>query len=318
MTKLNLGTIFHLAWKVLGYLPGPLVRGAFNVAADITWLRRTAGVQQMERNFARVRPGISAGNLRKLSRAGMRSYMRYYAETFTLRFATRDQIDARVRLVGYSEVSKHRDDGRSIVVALSHLGNWDLAGAFAGLRIMPVLTVAERLEPPELFEEFLDFRQKLGMRILALGDDGVFPELIRGARSGPYLVCLLADRDLTAKGVEVDLFGSRARVAGGPAALAVATGAPLVSAGIHYERLSPGLRRRAGTPWGVVVEFTTVEPPPTELPRKERLQHYTQGWVDVVSGAIARHPEDWHMLQKVFIADLDPVRYARTVSGENA
>lgn len=317
MTKLNVGTLFHLAWKVLGHLPGPLVRGIFAVAADVTWLRRTAGVKQLERNYARVRPGMDERRLRQLSRAGMRSYMRYYAEAFTLRAATHDQIDARVRMVGFSALSDHRDAGRSVVAALGHLGNWDLAGAFSGLRLMPVLTIAERLEPPKLFEEFLEFREQLGMKILALGDDGVFSQLMRGAKSGPWLICLLADRDLTANGIEVDMFGERARVAAGPAALAAATGAPLVSVAIHYERLSSGLRRRAGTPWGIVIEFMTIEPPAPQMPRKDRLQYYTQAWVDSLSQTIARHPEDWHMLQKVFIADLDPTRYAQTVSGEN-
>lgn len=315
--KIDSGALFHLAWKVLKRLPGPVVRGAFAFAADLTWLGRTDGVKQLERNYARVRPELDRRGLRKLSRAGMRSYMRYYAEAFTLPSASKDQIEARVRLEGYDVIEEHQRAGRSVVAALGHMGNWDLAGAYAGLFIMPVLTVAERLEPEELFEEFLGFRQGLGMKILALGDDGVFSSLLRGARDGGWVICLLSDRDLTSKGIEVDLFGERARVAAGPAALAASTGAPLSAVGIRYERLSGERRRRARSPWGIVVSFTEIDPAPADTPRKELVGYYSQAWVDVLGRAISSHPQDWHMLQKVFIADLDPVRYARTVSGEN-
>ena len=317
MTRLDSGAVFRVAWKVLGRLPGPLVRGAFNLAADLTWLRRTGGVQQLEANYARARPDLDDRGLRTLSRIGMRSYMRYYAEAFTLPGTRTEQIEARVRLVGFETIEEHRDAGRTVVAALGHMGNWDLAGAYAGSFIMPVLTVAERLKPEALFEEFLSFREGLGMKILALGDDGVFSSLLRGARDGGWFVCLLSDRDLTSKGIEVDLLGQRARVAAGPGALAASTGAPLVTVGIHYERLTGERRRRARTPWGVVIEFTPVEPAPTGTPRKELVGYYTQAWVDALGSVIEQHPQDWHMLQKVFIADLDPARYARTVSEES-
>jgi len=158
----------------------------------------------------------------------------------------------------------------------------------------------------------LAFRNSLGIEILALGDGDVFRELMRGARGPGKLIPLLADRDLTARGVEVDLFGERARVAAGPAALAVSTGAPLLTASIRYERLTGPRRRAAGTPWGIVIRFFPQVAVPDGVPRSERVAAVTQAWVDHLEEAIAADPEDWHMLQKVFVADLDPDRYART------
>lgn len=308
------GRLFEIAWNVLPRLPRPVVRWVFAAAADVAWLVRPAGVRRLEANYARVRPGQSRRALRRLSRAGMRSYMRYYAEAFTLRGMTPEQIEARVRLADAEHVFAARDAGRSVVGALGHLGNWDLAGAYAGSHIMPVTTVAERLEPPHLFEEFLAFRQDLGMEILALGDDGVFQSLLRAVRATPpRLVPLLADRDLAASGIEVDMFGRRARVAAGPAALSVATGAPLVPISLFYERLTGDRRRRAGSPWGIVIRFHPEVTTDPALSRKERTAAATQGWVDALTGAIAEKPEDWHMLQHVFVEDLDPERYARTL-----
>ena len=306
------GKAFTVAWRTAPKVPDPILRGLFTAVADVTWLLHGGGVRQLEKNLARVRPGLRPRELRRLSRAGMRSYMRYYREAFTLPAWTPEQVAARVRVVDEHNVRDHLDGERSPVLALSHQGNWDLAGAWATRHLATVLTVAERLEPEELFQEFLAFRTGIGLEILALGDGDVFRDLVRGARRPGRVIPLLADRDLTARGVEVDLFGRRARVAAGPAALAVTTGAPLVPAGIYYERLRGARRRAAGTPWGLVIRFFPRVEIPAEVPRSERVAVATQGWVDALAVAIREHPQDWHMLQKVFVEDLDPERYART------
>ncbi|OLT53051.1 phosphatidylinositol mannoside acyltransferase [Cellulosimicrobium sp. CUA-896] len=309
---IDTGRAFTFAWRHAHQVPEPLLRGVFTAVADVAWLLRGGGVRQLEKNLARVRPGLTPRALRRLSRAGMRSYMRYYREAFTLPAWTPEQVRARVRLVGYDNLTAHLDGDRSPVLALSHQGNWDLAGAYATPNIAPVLTVAERLEPEELFQEFLSFRTSIGIEILALGDGDVFRDLVRGARRPGRIIPLLADRDLTARGVEVEMFGRRARVAAGPAALAVSTGTPLIPAGIYYERLRGARRRAAGTPWGLVIRFFPRVQPPADVPRSEQVAAMTQGWVDALSVAIREHAEDWHMLQKVFVEDLDPERYART------
>ncbi|MBD8077925.1 phosphatidylinositol mannoside acyltransferase [Cellulosimicrobium arenosum] len=317
---LDTGKAFTFAWRNARRVPDPLLRGLFTAVADVAWLVHGGGVRQLEANLARVRPGLRPRELRRLSRAGMRSYMRYYREAFTLPAATPEQIAARVRVEGEADLREHLRGGRSPVLALSHQGNWDLAGAYATRHLAPVLTVAERLEPEELFQEFLAFRTSIGLEILALGDGDVFRDLVRGASRPGRMIPLLADRDLTARGVEVDLFGTRARVAAGPAALAVSTGTPLLPVGIHYERLRGARRRAAGTTWGIVIRFFPRIEIPAGVTRSERVAAATQGWVEVLSGAIREHPEDWHMLQKVFVEDLDPARYARTrsVAGEAA
>jgi KDO2-lipid IV(A) lauroyltransferase len=122
--------------------------------------------------------------------------------------------------------------------------------------------------------------------------------LARRLRAGG-LVCLLCERDLTGSGVEVEFFGEPARMAGGPAALAVHTGAALMPVTLWY----------SGRYWGAQIH------PEIDVPsggdRPEMVTAMTQELARVFEGAIVRHPEDWHMLQKVFVADLDPDRLAR-------
>lgn len=312
--RIDVARLYTFAWRHAPKIPEPVLRAAFTAVADLTWLRRTEGVRRLEANYARVRPDLDGPELRRLTRAGMRSYMRYFREAFTLQGATPQQVTARVRVEGYENVGGPVADGQGVSLALAHLGNWDLAGAYATPHIAPVLTVAERLEPEELFVEFVEFRRSIGIDVLPLGDPDVFRNLVRGASKGGTIVPLLADRDLTASGVEVDLCGHRARVAAGPAALALAAKVPLVPVGITYEPLTGERRRAAGTAWGIVIRFYPAVPVPDDsgLHRKERVARMTQGWVDAIAVTLQESTQDWHMLQRVFVDDLDAERYART------
>ena len=167
--KVDVARLYAFAWRVAGRVPGPVLRGACTVAADVTWLRRTGGVVQLEKNLARVRPDLDPRALRRLSRAGMRSYMRYFGEAFTLGSLSRDaDRRPRPRRRRGEPAAVHRQRaGRSS----SRWGTWATGtwpGAWATRAIAPVTTVAERLEPEELFQEFVAFRESIGLTIFPL------------------------------------------------------------------------------------------------------------------------------------------------------
>ena len=242
----------------------------------------------------------------------MRSYMRYFYEAFALAGMSEEQILARVRADMPPRV--HADLRRgSIVLAVGHMGNWDLVGAWACRRLATVLTVAERLEPADLFDQFVAFRERLGMRILGQGrGERVFDRLVAAAQDGgPYVIPLLADRDLSASGLEVDLCGHTARFAAGPAALAQRLDLPLYVAGMHYEALAGERRRAAGSRWGLVLTLREVPRPPGPG-GPELVVAHTRAWAAAMGPLLAEHAVDWHMLQPVFDADLDHERLARS------
>lgn len=320
MRGVDPGRLVLMAFRFVGRAPEWLSRGLMLVAADVAWLRHGGGVRQLEANLRVARPDASPRELRRLSRGGMRTYLRYFAEAFVLPRLTAEQIDARVRALGTEPLLVECGNGRPVVLALGHQGNWDLAGAWATVHLAPATTVAERLNPPEVYEEFRRMREAVGMTVIPL-DEGqdVFRQLMRACRQGDVLVPLVADRDLTARGVEVDLLGQRARMAAGPAALGIAAGAIVVPTTIRHERLHGSRRRTAGSPWGVVVTFHPPLRPPDGMSRAEQVTAMTQAWADVLSADVARYPTHWHMLQKVFVVHLDPARYAATVAaGESA
>jgi KDO2-lipid IV(A) lauroyltransferase len=74
---------------------------------------------------------------------------------------------------------------------------------------------------------------------------------------------------------------------------------------LHYERLPAGAPAR----WGVVVTFHPEVVPP-EGERSEQLATMTQACAVALESGIREHPQDWHMLQRVFVADLVPVATA--------
>ncbi|MFV0426905.1 MAG: phosphatidylinositol mannoside acyltransferase [Beutenbergiaceae bacterium] len=307
---MNSGKLFLLAWRVIPRLPDAVVRGIFCAAAVIAHALRIPAVRQLELNLSRVVPERSSASLRRLTRAGMRSYMRYYGEAFQLPGLSQSQIAARVRAVGIEPLLADLAAGRPAVGALTHSGNWDLAGAWFAQQHGRLLTVAETLEPEELFQQFLSFRRNLGMQIVPFARGaGVFGTLLKQLRPPVPFVPLLADRDLSREGVDVAALGTRMRVAAGPAALAIAGKAALYSVHIRYERLYGDRRKRAGSPWGIVITFSApiaAVPGPSQA----AVSTMTQAWVDDQMLHIRATPQDWHMLQKVFIADLDPDRLA--------
>jgi lauroyl/myristoyl acyltransferase len=294
---------YFAGWRAVRLLPEPLAYGLFTLIADVAWWRHGKGVRRLEANLARAVPGAGPDELRRLSREGMRSYLRYWCDAFRMPSWSPERILGSCRLLDEERVRPLFESGRGVVVAMAHQGNWDHAGAWSTLDLAKVTTVAERLQPEELFDQFVAYREHLGMEILPLTGSGrnVFGTLMRRVRAGGF-VPLLCERDLTDQGVPVTLLGEPARMAAGPAALAIATKAPLIPLNIYYERLPRGSVAR----WGVVLQTHPVVPIPAGGSRAEQIQTMMQACADVIGEGIRQHPQDWHMLQRVFEADLEP------------
>src|SRR5262249_1540417 len=182
---------------------------------------------QVERNLRRVHGSDYGGAaLRRDVSATFDSYGRYFFELFRLPTYSREHVVEHHRCLGIEQVRASVDgERRGAVLALPHLGNWDFAGAWLAGQDFTVTVVAEPLEPPELYDWFVATRAHLGMRVIPLSPTAG-TEVLQALRANE-VVCLLADRDLTGDGVEVEFFGERTTLPGGPAMLALRSGAPL-------------------------------------------------------------------------------------------
>ncbi|WP_406043594.1 phosphatidylinositol mannoside acyltransferase [Micromonospora sp. NBC_00898] len=291
---MNLTELGYVAgWRLVRALPRPVVAAAFRAGADRAARNPGGGTARLRANLRRVvGPDLPEAELDDLVRRGLRSYARYWMEAFRLPALSRRQILAGFRLDGQEKLAADVAAGRGAVVALPHAGNWDAAGAWVAATGWPITTVAERLKPEGVYERFLAFRQGLGMEILPTrgGDRPTFDVLVDRVRAGA-VVPLLADRDLSARGVEVDFFGGRTRMPAGPALLALRTGAPLYVASLWYE---------ADTACASL-EGPLELPDPDSGPLDQRVRMLTQRIADGLAAGIARHPEDWHMLQRMWL-----------------
>ncbi len=289
---------FGVGWMLVCRVPESWARAAFMLGADLTWRRRGHGVQVLEGNLRRV-IGTDDGELRKLSRKVVRSYARYYLEDFRLHVIPRDRLlGSGLHVEGADNLERslqYLRNGRGVIYALPHMGNVEQAGAWviangAG----SFTTVAERLALEPLYERWLKFRQGLGFEVVpTTGGPRPFGVLAQRLRAGK-LVCMLADRDLSDTGVEVDFFGEKALMAAGAAVLAMRTGAALMPASCWFV---------GDTEWGVRVHDEI--PVPERGSPKEKVAEMMQQLAVAFEHAIKAHPEDWHMLQRVFVADLD-------------
>lgn len=285
---------YLLGWTIVRKMPEGAARMIFTGIADRTWRRRGRGVRQLEKNLSRVLGKDAVDDeVRRLSKKAMRSYLRYWMEAFRLPEFSRDRIVSGMRISGHEKLFAMLESGRGAVAALPHMGNYEQAGAWMVHMGQPITTVVERLEPESLFKRFTAFRESLGFEILAhAGSEGTaFARLARRLREG-RLVCLVADRDLTERGIEVEFFGRPARMPPGPAALAVQTGAALLPVTLWYE----------GQHWGARVHEEIQVP--DEGDKRSKIQAMTQQLAYAYEKSIAAHPEDWHMLQRIWVEDL--------------
>jgi KDO2-lipid IV(A) lauroyltransferase len=285
---------FAAGWAAVKALPEPLVAAGFRAAADRAGRRGGKGATRLRANLRRVVPTATDAELAALTRRGLRSYARYWQEAFRLPVIGPDRIRTGTDFRGADVLDKAIADGRGVICALPHMGNWDAAGVWLVDHGARFTTVAERLRPESLYERFVAYREGLGMEVVPLtgGDRPPADVLAERLRAGG-VVCLLGDRDLTRRGVDVTFFGETARMPAGPALLAATTGAALLPVGLWF----------TPTGWAVRVH-PAVELPGERL--RDRVTAATQALADVFATEIAGRPEDWHMLQRLWVADLDP------------
>jgi len=277
---------YFAGWRIVRSLPEEFAYRLFERIGSIALSRNGSSMKRLRSNLSRVRPEKSGQEMDQLLQQAMSSYMRYWCDTFRSPDWSRDRIAQTVTVEREELLTEPMKNGTGVVVALPHAGNWDHAGSYFCGMGFPLVTVAERLKPEALFNKFLEYRQNIGMEVLAL-DSRSMATLLKRAREGA-LIALVADRDLSKSGVDVSFFGYPARMPAGPALLAVRTGIPLITAFVSY------------TAAGIHIELNSVDIP-TEGSESERISTVVQKCADLFAKGISSAPQDWHMLQRIWI-----------------
>lgn len=283
----DLSVIAYFAgWRIVRWLPEKTAYNFFDFVADRVSSKNGKSFQRLTSNLLRVAPNLSVVEFKKLAKAGMRSYLRYWCDTFRSPDWDTQRIQSTVTINDAELLLEPVRSRRGVVVALPHAGNWDHAGSYFCSLGIPLVTVVERLKPERLFEKFLEYRQEIGMEALPL-DGRVMGTLASRLREGK-LVALIADRDLSRSGVDVRFFDGTARMPAGPALLALRTGADLITAFVSY------------TAKGIHIDFRKVQIASGET-ESEQVAKTVQLCADNFAAGIMEHPQDWHMLQRIWV-----------------
>lgn len=282
-------------WQFVQYLPEKQARRLFESFGNRAWLSDGRSIRRLRANLDRATAfALRADELEDLTRQTVRNYSRYWCDVFRMPRWSPQMVQERTQVFEAQPLYDALESGRPIVAALPHMGNWDLCGLWFTQQFRPITSVAERLNPESLFDRFVAFRNSLGIEIFAHhSTPDLYQRLVDAAKRG-RLVALIADRDLSKLGVDVDFFGAPTKMPAGPAALTIDTDAVFLPVSLWH---------RGETVYGQPFEAIPV---PSKGERPEKIAQMTQQMATVFEAAISAHPSDWYMLQRVWADPLLP------------
>jgi KDO2-lipid IV(A) lauroyltransferase len=284
--KDNLSAYAYFAgWRIVRWLPERTAYRLAYAVADFLTKRNGKNVSRLRSNLQRTQPNMTELDSDQLVFNAMRSYMRYWCDTFRFPDWSTQRVRETVTVKNEHLLLDAIAAKTGVIVCLPHAGNWDHAGAYFCHKGIHLVTVAEHLKPEKLFLKFLSYRQAMGMEVLPL-DGRVLGTLAQRLRQGA-LVALVADRDLSRSGIDVTFFGGPARMPAGPALLAMKTSAPLITAFVSY------------TDSGIHIDFNEVAIPNSGSD-EDRVLEIVQRMAKRFEDGISVHPQDWHMLQRIW------------------
>ena len=279
--------LYLFAWKVIGVLPEKSAYKLANVISDRVYSKNGKGVKRLRSNYRRVMPNISERQLDELTKDGMRSYLRYWFDTFRLNKWSKARIIETTFVVRENLLRDPIATKEGCIIALPHAGNWDHAAAYFCSTGITLTAVVEKLKPEAIFKKFLAYRQSIGIEAISHKEKTI-PILMERLNQGK-LIALVADRDMSRNGIEVNFLGGIAKMPAGPAILALKTGAPLVTAYIRY------LEK------GIEITFDETIKLPVAGSEEEQIKIVTQSMADNFAKRIKDSPVDWHMLQRIWV-----------------
>lgn len=279
--------LYLFAWKLIALLPEISAYKLADYVSDRIYKKNGKGIKRLRGNYARVMPEYSTQNLEELTKLGMRSYLRYWFDTFRLSTWSKNRIISTTQVIRENLLRDPIQSKQGCIVALPHAGNWDHAAAYFCSTGITLTAVVEKLKPEAIFKKFLAYRESIGIEAISHKEKTI-PILTQRLQDGK-LIALVADRDMSRNGVEVNFFGKTSKMPSGPAILAIKTGAPLITAYVRY------------TPDGIQIIFDETIKPTNSGNEEDQIKIITQSIADNFAKRIKEYPVDWHMLQRIWI-----------------
>lgn len=279
--------LYLFAWKLIAVLPEKSAYKLADYVSDRIYKKNGKGIKRLRGNYGRVMPEYSPQKLEELTKLGMRSYLRYWFDTFRLSKWSKNRIISTTQVIRENLLRDPVLAKQGCIVALPHAGNWDHAAAYFCSTGITLTAVVEKLKPEAIFRKFLAYRESIGIEAISHKEKTI-PILTQRLQAGK-LIALVADRDMSRNGIEVNFFGKTSKMPAGPAILAIKTGAPLITAYVRY------------LPGGIEIIFDETIKPTNSGSEEEQIKLITQSMADNFAKRIKEYPVDWHMLQRIWI-----------------
>ena len=279
--------LYLIAWKLIALLPEKSAYKLADYVSDRIYKKNGKGIKRLRGNYGRVMPEYSSQKLEELTKLGMRSYLRYWFDTFRLSKWSKNRIISTTQVIRENLLRDPIQSKQGCIVALPHAGNWDHAAAYFCSTGITLTAVVEKLKPEAIFKKFLAYRQSIGIEAISHKEKTI-PILTERLQAGK-LIALVADRDMSRNGIEVNFFGKTSKMPSGPAILAIKTGAPLITAYVRY------------TPGGIEIIFDETLKPTNSGSEEEQIKIINQSMADNFAKRIKENPVDWHMLQRIWV-----------------
>ncbi|HET7420235.1 MAG TPA: hypothetical protein VFL27_07625 [Candidatus Dormibacteraeota bacterium] len=277
-----LGTSYRAGARILRAVPSRL-RLAAAAPGGTAWFwlsvgQRRAALDNYAAVLGRERDDPEVA---RVARRAFQNYGRMLMDFVLLPALSREDVLARMDVDGREHIDAALAAGRGAILALPHMGSWDMSGAYSAASGYPMLAVAERF-PGSLNDAVVGARRRLGVKVVTLGRDAV--RAVREHLEANGVVALACDLE-QGPGVAVRFFGRRAVVPSGPAAFALKTGAPILPVYQHYS--------------GRNTYHGHVDPP-LAIDAADTKASIMQRVVERFEDFIRRHPDQWFAFRPMF------------------
>lgn len=210
------------------------------------WIVRRDRRRSLE-HLAIAFPELSEPQRSALSKASFRHLGMAVGELLHVRHRPPAEASRHVRVEGFEEIERLRQQERPILVLTGHCGNWELVSTANHSHGLGLAAIARQFEDAGLHASSVDFRAHLGCETIARSSSSSSRQLLRVLRNRGALAILI-DQDIDTEGAFVPFFGRLAHTTLGAAQLALRLGAAVVPTfaerlpdGSHLVRFLPAL-----------------------------------------------------------------------------
>lgn len=176
--------------------------------------------------------GVDKARAEEIADDSLRRFGRMTVEVMRFPLLTPKTINDVVKVEGLEYLEAAYQEGKGVIMATGHYGNWELLGATVALHGYPMLSIARKQNNGHMDKFINEYRQMVGQKVAYNHGERDLLSISRMLKE-KHLLGILYDQDTNYGGVEIDLFGKKSKIPVGAAALSRIYGSPILPIFMH-------------------------------------------------------------------------------------